>query len=606
MKRLIYFFLIAFFALTSAQGGTRYYGSAPFDPDTTLVGGYGTGKNNYMEVAIRLSVANDPLVASLKQVGRVVGIRVYLREDYHQRAKGWSYITARKGRLTAEPEKRIVNFDAGWNEVMFDTPIEIGDEELFIGAQVYETKGTPYPFGIFTAASVPFYTNANRAGWNEVREGGCLLLQAIVETDGEEDGFPCAATVSFSSYPQVVKPSAPFPCTLYVHNLMAEPLTSLTFTSGDGASETTSYTIDFEEAIAAFDGRAMSYSLVTGSTEGTAVPLTLKVTTVNGHEATPTAGYTRMLYVMRDAFVRVPLVEEFTSQRCVNCPFMIYFLDRAIDAWREEGKNVLYVTHHSGFAEDAFTQPVDRELLYLFGGPETYNPAVMYDRRVFVGEDVPVHSARVADSAPYSEAIEAVASVAAMAEVNVEATANDDGTMNVHIYGAVNKGYVNEEIPIYLSAYIIEDGISADEYMQQGLDDETAPSDLKETFRHNGVIRQNLCTRASGDPLDITVGEDCTFDLTFGNVYIDDTWKWENCDIVAFVHRIDKVDLTANYVLNAGSMRLTQKTLDIQLPLLQKEQEEVPLFDLWGRKIEPGTMPTSGMYIKKGKKIWIH
>lgn len=604
MRRLKYFLLIMLFAVADAQGGTRYYGSAPSQPDTALVGGYGTGKNNYMEVAIRLSMANDPLM-SMVRGGRIVGVRIYLREAYRQRAKGWSCITARKGRLTVEPEKKIVNFEAGWNEVLFDTPIEIGDEEIFIGAQVYETKGTPYPFGVYTAASVPFYTNADKAGWSEVREGGCLLVQAIVETDDEEEGFPWAATVSFSGYPQVVKPSAPFACTLYVHNLMAEPLTSVTFTSGDGAGEATSYTIDFDEAIAPFDGRAMDYQLTSGSKEGTSVPLTLKVTAVNGHKATPTADYTRMLYVMRDAFVRVPLVEEFTSQRCVNCPFMIYFLDRAIHEWRQQGGNVIYVTHHSGFAEDAFTQPVDRELLYLFGGPDTYNPAVMYDRRVFFGEDVPVHAARVADTTPYSEAIRAVASVAAMAEVNVEAIPNDDGTMNVHVYGAVNKGYVNEDIRLYLSTYIIEDGISADDYMQQGLDDETAPSDLKETFRHNGVIRQNLCTRASGDELEITVGDDCTFDVTFGYVYIDDSWRWENCDIIAFVHRMDKVDLTANYVLNAGSMRITQKTLGISpTPSLSCEGGE--LFDLWGRRIDEDITPPTGLYVKKGKKIWIH
>ena len=604
MKRLIGLFLIAFLALTDVQGGHRYYGSAPFQPDSTLVGGYGTGKNNYMEVAIRLSAADDPLVATLRQGGRIVGVRIYLRDAYHQRSKGWSYITARQGSLKAEPTKKVLNFEAGWNEVMFDTPMEIGDEDIYIGAQVYETKGTPYPFGIYTAASVPFFVNADREGWNEVKERGCLLVQAIVETDDESDGFPWAATVSFSGYPQVVKPSAPFPCTLYVHNLMAEPLTSLTFTSGDGTGEATSYTIDFDDAVGAFDGRAMAYRLMSGGTEGTAVPLTLKVTAVNGHEATPTADYTRMLYVMRDAFVRVPLVEEFTSQRCVNCPFMVYFLDRAIHAWREGGGNVLYVTHHSGYAEDAFTQPVDRELLYLFGGPDTYNPAVMYDRRVFVGNDVPVQAARVADSAPYSEAIEAVSSIAAMAEVNVEATANDDGSMDIHVYGAVNKGYVSEGIPLYLSTYIIEDGISASEYMQQGLDDETAPSDLKETFRHNGVIRQNLCSRASGDELDILVGEDCTFDVTYGNVYIDDSWKWNNCDIVSFVHRMDKTDMSANYVLNAGSMRLTQKALGI-IPVSVPFRESEGLFDLWGRRVDMNASLPAGLYIKKGKKIWI-
>jgi len=603
MRRLLLFILVVS-AVGGLQAGTRYYGSAPFQPDPALLGGFGTGKNNYMEVAIRLSAADDPLVASMKQKGRVVGVRIFMRDAYHQRSKGWSYVTVRQGRLTAEPTKKVVNLEAGWNEIMFDSPMAIGDEDVFVGAQVYETKGTPYPFGIFTAASVPFYANANREGWGEVKERGCLLVQAIVETDDESDGFPWAATVSFSGFPQVVKPSAPFSCTLYVHNLMAEPLTSLTFTSSDGTGEATSYTMDFDEPVAAFDGKALSYRLVSGSREGTSVPLTLRVTAVNGHEATPTADYTRMLYVMRDAFVRVPLVEEFTSQRCVNCPFMIYFLDRAIDAWREEGGSVLYVTHHSGYAEDAFTQPVDRELLYLFGGPETYNPAVMYDRRVFVGSDVPVQAARVADSAPYSEAIEAVSAIAAMAEVNVEATANDDGTMDVHVYGAVNRGYVTEGITLYLSTYIIEDGIPADEYMQQGLDDETAPSDLKETFRHNGVIRQNLCSRAAGDELDITVGDDCTFDLTFGHVFIDDSWKWENCDVVAFVHRIDKEDLKANYVLNAGSMRLTQKALGIETLMVPSHWGE-ELFDLSGRKIDAGSMPPAGMYIKKGKKIWI-
>ena len=228
----------------------------------------------------------------------------------------------------------------------------------------------------------------------------------------------------------------------------------------------------------------------------------------------------------------------------------------------------------------------------------------MYDRRIFLGNTSPVVSAKVAETTPYTESIAAVSQVPAMAEVNVRRS--DDGTTLI-VEGRINRNFAAEGIPVYLTCYLIEDGIPTTPYFQKGLTDfEDAPDDLEETFRHNGVIRHVFPKDALGDAITIErAGEKCLYSMTF-------PWPTKlsplpildekRTDVVAFVHLTDTKAMASNYILNAGSLRLTAKTDGVSLPESAPSAPASGCYDLQGRRVDEAHLE-SGIYIRNGQRI---
>lgn len=605
MKHIL---LIIALALVSLAGHAQkaYYGYAPSDIIDSDIALAGTNSNNFMQVAAGFDPAQDPAWARL--VGKkVVGVRVYLRNEYKQRKKEWSCVGIYEGSLTATPQEKFADFAAGWNEVLFDEPVTIGQNTLYVSAQVFETLGTPMPFAAFSkgATNGGFYTRSSYGEWQDFSARGAVLLQAIVEGEGAEAQLDGTAYVSFCNGPLTVGPDQPFNCSVYVHNQSAQPLATLDFESTDG-QKTYSYNLDFTtDPIPAYGSRTLSFNLYGPSITGTAVNLSLKATTFNGKAAAAAKAYTGQLYVMKDAFIRIPLVEEFTSQHCVNCPFMAYFLDQAME---NHNGPLLYVTHHEGFAIDRFTKKVDEALLYLFKNDgSTFNPAVMYDRRVERGSVSPIVTAKVAETQPYDDALNTAASYPAMAQVYVDTTYTADGRLEVTVHGAVNRSYYEEDIPVYLSCYLCESGIEATgAFMQEGLDEPGAPADLAERFRHNGIKRVVFNKELLGDRITITptINDTYEFSVTYEPAALDSKWNMDNSDVIAFLHLIDKDDMNYNYVLNAGSAKMNEYLANPNGIASVRATSAAPrgTFDLMGRRISTPSA-AHGLYIRDGRVV---
>lgn len=606
MKHILLTIVLAFAAIV-ARADNFYYGYAPFNADDNSLALTGTNSNNFMSVAIGLTPEHDPVWRALAG-SKVIGVRVYLRNDYKQRKKEWSCVNIYQGSLSAEPQTKYADFLAGWNEVMFDTPVIIGNEPIYVGAEVFETLGTPMPFLAVSKAATNygFYTRSSYGEWQDYSTRGAVLMQAIVEPQNPVV-LERAAYVSFANVPLTVAPDQLFNCSVYVHNQTSEPLKTFSFETTDGIISH-SYDFNFEDSpIEPFGGRVIDTRIYGPSTVGTAVSLTARPTLFNGKDAAEAMPFIGELYVMKDAFVRIPLVEEFTSQNCVNCPFMAYFLDEAME---NHNGPLLYVTHHAGFANDRFTKKVDEALLYLFKNDNgTFNPAVMYDRRVNKGEVSPIHTAQVAETQPYDDALNAAASFPAMAQVYVDTEYNADGKMVVTVHGAINRSYYEEDIPVYLSCYLCESGIPVSAaFPQMGLDDEGAPADLAEKFHHNGIKRIIFNKELLGDRLEIipTLDDTYEFSVTYDPVEIDSKWNMDNSDVIAFCHLVDKDDMNYNYVLNAGSMRTNAYLANpngISMPRTDIHSNTCRgTFDLFGRRIG-NTSLAPGAYIMDGKII---
>ena len=141
-----------------------------------------------------------------------------------------------------------------------------------------------------------------------------------------------------------------------------------------------------------------------------------------------------------------------------------------------------------------------------------------------------------------------------------------------------------------------------DKYPQLGLDDEGAPADLKECFRHNGVIRRNLCTKVTGDALVIQRGDDYTFSVTYPAVTMDEAWNRDNMDVIAFVHLYDTNDRTRNYILNSGSLGMTTGVEDVNSQELKgtRVQGLTGVYNLNGQRL---TAPQKGINTTDGRKV---
>lgn len=617
IKKLFSSILLVVALTASAQEVVRY-GYAPEQMAETDMIAQGQGANGFLGGLICLDPAVDPVVARLEG-HQIKGVRCYLRYDYKQARQDRTFIMHTTS-PDATPTKKICDFVQGWNEIYFDEPVTIGSEPIYVGLQVYELRGSSHPFVSYGPASVPgaCWINLNKEGWTNYTNRGTLLIQAILDDEAASivDDMVYAQV---ASAPQTVAPSTTFDGEVFFNNYTDETINSVELQmlgQGDEVPYTTN--VIFDTPLAPHEGRNIPMEVYAGSEVGVSQWVKLTVSKFNDAEAQEAYPGITYHYVTRDAFQRVSLVEEFTSQSCVNCPFMIYYLDKAM---HEYDKELVYITHHVGFANDFFTMSGEDDLVYLFGDQYSFNPAVMYDRRVFPGEIAPVIGASVAETTPYTDAFNIVSVMLAMAEVNIDFTHNEaDGTLACTVSGRVNSELAASGTDTYISVFLVEDNIPvSDKYFQVGLDDtveQGAPADLKETFRHNGVKRHAF-TAQTGDLL--TLGAENDFTISYDAIAINSEWNLDNCRFVAYVHKMDKEDMTQNEVLNAAQKWVTAAGAvddivndnDIVRFVVNPDRTIRPMADVnsyriyntQGQYISAHSQLTPGMYVVSYKTI---
>ena len=566
------------------------YGYAPGSVTGEEVAGLGSGMNKFVQGMTLFDPTDDPAISRMKGK-KVVGVRCYLRADYKQAKNKRSAVLASTEKVNNIVRTQYADLVQGWNDVLFDEPLVIGDEPIYLGVQVYETIGTSYPLVVYTPVNVPHscFINIGKSSWEEYTDRGTPLILALVE-DEAATCFQRTAYAQNTTHPQTVAPDRDFKGELYVHNFTSEPIQSLEIAmQGEGAESPILRTITLPVSLPAYGSTIVSTLLRAGTAESTTATWTATVTRVNGLEAQSGRPGTTQLYVTYDNFIRTPLIEEFTSQRCVNCPQMAYFLEKALQEY--EG-DCVYVAHHSGFYEDVFTTQPDREILYVFGGYENeYNPAIMYNRAILEGETKIIQGVRDMSPEPYKQALTLAADMPAMAEVNIDNTGGQ-----VMVSGRVARDLVGK--PLYLSCYLVEDGISTDKYPQLGMDDADAPSDLKDVFRHNGVILHYFTTEAIGDLL--STEPNGSYSVTYPMVE-KAGFGGITRRLVAFVHKINKNDSYDTYVLNAAQRNLDDNDGIYVTTKHSPLNTEHSVYDLSGRKVN-GQL-SKGLYICNGRKV---
>lgn len=225
----------------------------------------------------------------------------------------------------------------------------------------------------------------------------------------------------------------------------------------------------------------------------------------------------RLIYVAPAEVNRCVLIEDFTGQRCVNCPNATAAITQLQEQYGHD--NVIAVAIHSGpFAHRTTMSspllPLGTELgdqYYSHWGIEA-QPGVLINR-----VNGPVY-----DPSQYAAAVNAALQQKSNVTISMVMLMNHDEL----IVQVTPKA--SQELDARLQVWITEDNIVDTQYMPDG--------SVNREYVHNHVLRCSLTDDPMGDAIHLTGGGSLQEAGTTYRTTIDNSWKKENLNIVAFVY----------------------------------------------------------------------
>lgn len=424
----------------------------------------------------------------------------------------------------------------GWNDVVFDTPVEYPASDVAVGYDV--------PAGVLPGLSAIYGLESANSCWghdgirwtDHAADGSApVCIQLLV--DGSSYTKNDAALLSVDDV--TVDAGKAFSISGFIRNNTNMSLTSVRMACDMGGRRMEADAV-VDDVLPGETGR-FSLPLEGEGTTGV-YEVELEVLTVAGadddfsfnNKASCTVG------IVGEIVPRTVLIEEFTGQDCPNCPAG---QDRLSDALKGLD-NVVTVAHHIGYYPDDFTVAGSDRLLFFYNdGGSTYAPAMMMDRQGYDGTPGPV--GEIKDSKTIRRRIEDRMNVPA--EVSVSILRDFDivsRSLTVEVSVRRIAGMRTGDNPV-LNVYLVENGIVA--FQRPNYD----------YYKHNHVNRM-FVTSPLGDSLELD--EDETLTSTF-NVSVDEAWDAENMEIVAFVSNHDESDCNNCSVYNAVSVPLVGKNI---------------------------------------------
>lgn len=465
-----------------------------------------------------------------------------------------------------------------WNEVTFDTPYDItsGEEGLYIGYSFFQKKLTygiaslPYP-----TANGLFYKFGD-GEWEDHSDEGTLCVEARVQGDNLPKVNLMLTNVRVPEVYIIDKGVMTIGGSVW--NRATHTITGFDVNVAvDGKTVATSR-IDMElpyNQTAEFETEVALGITEVGSGKG---ELTITVDNINeGADEDPTDNSLSAEFtIIQHDFKRRILVEEFTTEKCPNCPRVGNYIHDSLE--KDEFKDdVIVVCHHSGYYTDWLTTSFDNQYLWLFNaGGSTYAPAITVDRDANGGSTsvfCPSSSGEMESSWKNALANPAFVSV----NVEVESDAADENHITVRVNGAksVETLCANPQITVF----VVEDNIDATS--QAGA----------ANWVHQHVNRAVNSTW--GDPVEF-IGDDYSYECEFN---LMPSWKRDDIQIVAFIANYNESNAIDCEVQNAGSCRLENTGTGIST-VGTAEDAGVEIYTISGLKVS-GESLAPGIYIRK-------
>lgn len=461
----------------------------------------------------------------------------------------------------------------GWNNIAFDNIGSIATDKGFYVGYTIRQKGSCYAISaVGSDHDGGLYVNTGSSWEDKCGAGlGTLSIETIIEADNLPT-FDLAATAI--ELPNRVQKGKTATVKLLVGNVASRTISGFDLICKvNGLEEITHHiekeilpcsedTITFDFA-PTFDERQKNVGMtvtIDKLKEGDDINIFN-----NSIDAT-------FDFVKHD-FTRITLFEEFTTEYCSNCPSAIKIINGVL-AENEFADRVVALSHHSGYMTDWLTTDADIEYLRFFGGG-SFSPAVMYDR--YANGSAPAVGPESSDAVRMNLRYRLATPANAM--ITAEAKGySENKKIEVKIKGALDWNFNCSDPRI--TVCLVENNIEAED--QAG---------ASSGFIHQHVLR--AYNEVWGAPLEWDENDEFVYECELA---IDDSWKCEDMEVIAFVNNYDAEDINNCAVENATRCDIEWVKGVEAADAAQKQVVSTEYYDIAGRKIARPVV--SGVYVK--------
>lgn len=234
----------------------------------------------------------------------------------------------------------------------------------------------------------------------------------------------------------------------------------------------------------------------------------------------------RLIYVKPAEVGRAILIEDFTGQKCINCPTGTEIINGIVDTYGED--NVIAVGIHSGplgFAGNSKTVGLMTDT-----GNEYYT---RWDKENKMGQPWVIFNRKTSPDSHYNNWAAMVGTIISeKANLSVKiANAYDAATRTLTT--TVGADGVNGTVNGKLQVWIVEDGVPALQMMPDGKSNKE--------YIHNHVFRAAV-NGTWGEDVTVKEGETTTKQYQYK---LPETWNADNIAVVAFVYNDGGVENVA-------------------------------------------------------------
>ena len=470
----------------------------------------------------------------------------------------------------------------GWSTVALTKPVDITSDmqTLYVGYS-YHQKSTSKAMSC-TKTPEPGYSCFIRSGndeWKDYSNDYAVSVEAMVYGDKLPKYDLTLSALDVQQNYVVDNGNLEF--TMQVFNNATVTINGFdAVCTVDGSDD--KYTVHCDSSIAYNESKTITMT-VSPTAIQTMDPATrtLTVTLTNlteGEDEIPSDNTLSGTFnVTLHSFVRNVLLEEFTTEKCTNCPRVASYVHDAMNEPEFQGR-LNTMENHAGYYTDSFTATFHNDWTWFYDNQ--YAPAVLYDRHAEDGEATAV-------TCPNSklELFEGIRKrLRETAFVSLKVSADVDGEnqkINVKVTGTRAKENFTKN-PARITVVLTETNLAAISQAGAGGD-----------YTHYNVGRR--VNSIWGDVLEWN-GDDYTYECS---IPYTQNYILDNLGILAFIHDYDPDDKTKCDVANSAaitSAEFTGKATAIFAPNASTNDYKALYFDLQGRKL---SAPTKGFNIVK-------
>lgn len=475
----------------------------------------------------------------------------------------------------------------GWNTLKFETPYDITDTTpgLYIG-YTFTQKNTSKAIAVvgLPQANALFTKLGTTVEWADRSAEGTLAIEALVYGDNLPKHN--LSLISMNTQKVFVVDKGTFSASLLIRNVAQQTISGFdVICKVDGLSER--YSAHIEESIAYGEVKEVEANFIlTSITSNNPDTRTVTITIDNLNEGTDEAmsdnSLQTTIQVVNHDFTRVPLVEEFTTEKCTNCPRVAAYLHHAAEDERFAGR-FNSVEHHSGYYTDVYTIQADTQWEWFYDN--VYAPAIMLDRSPEYGDVAQTAVYCPTSQSQFDNYLQRELLKSAFVSLKIDVKPNDtDYTLDITVSGERSKTDLTVN-PARITVMLTETNLVS-----------TNQAGYSGEYTHVNVGRR--VNAIWGEELEWQ-GNNYTYHctLSYSPAYVK-----KNMGILAFIHDGDRSDKLSWEVCNSASVPAFNGNNESGIHTAGNNSENnLQYYDLRGNK---RLSPQSGLNIvKQGNKV---